>query len=96
MTAENDNTQGVSRDEILQLVQTQLAEILEKSPTDIVESADFADLGADSLALIELVEALEEALASRSEGFRIDDEDLEGLVSVGQAVDYVTAKIQAG
>ena len=86
----------VSREEILILVQTQLAEILEKSPSEIVESADFADLGADSLALIELVEALEEALADRAEGFRIDDEDLDGLVSVGQAVDYVTAKIQAG
>ena len=85
----------VSREEVLDLVKSQLAEILEKSPNEITEDADFADLGADSLALIELVEALEESLASRAEGFRIDDEDLEGLLSVRQAVDYVTAKIQA-
>jgi acyl carrier protein len=85
----------VSRDDILALVQSELAEILEKSPTDIAEDAQFADLGADSLALIELVEALEEALADKSEGFHIDDEDLEGLTSVRQAVDYVTARLQA-
>ena len=85
----------VSREEVLTLVKTQLAEILEKSPSDIIEDADFADLGADSLALIELVEALEESLSERSAGFHIDDEDLEGLLSVRQAVDYVTARVQA-
>jgi len=89
------NAQPVTRDEVLALVQSQLAEILEKTPSDIVEDADFEQLGADSLALIELVEALEESLASRSEGFHIDDEDLEGLTSVRLAVDYVTSKLQA-
>ena len=89
------STEPVTRDEILTLVQTQLAEILEKSPSDIREDADFVDLGADSLALIELVEALEETLSKKSAGFRIEDEDLEGLMSVAQAVDYVTSKLQA-
>ena len=42
-----------------------------------------------SLALIELVEALEEELAERSVGFHIDDEDLEDLKTVRDAVDYV-------
>jgi acyl carrier protein len=84
-----------TRAEVLALVQTQLAEILEKSPSEITEDAAFEDLGADSLALIELVEALEENLATRSEGFRIDDEDLEGLTSVRLAVDYVTSKLLA-
>jgi acyl carrier protein len=85
----------LSREDVLALVQSELAEILEKSPADIAEDAQFADLGADSLALIELVEALEEALADKAEGFHIDDEDLEGLTSVRQAVDYVTARLQA-
>ncbi len=86
---------SVSRSDILSLVQTQLGEILEKSPSDIIEDATFADLGADSHALIELVEALEESLAKESEGFHIDDEDLEDLTSVRLAVDYVAAKLQA-
>ena len=46
----------------------------------ITEGESFADdLDADSLALIELVEALEEELGERTVGFRIDDEDLEDL-----------------
>ena len=48
---------------------------------------------ADSLALIELVEALEDELSERASGFHIDDEDLEDLVSVADAVNYVAAKL---
>jgi acyl carrier protein len=84
----------LDRAAILSLVRDRLAEILEKSPGDIVEDESFVDLGADSLALIELVEALEESLATYSAGFHIDDEDLEGLVSVRDAVDYVALKLQ--
>ena len=53
-------------------------------------------IDADSLALIELVEALEEELGERTVGFRIDDEDLEDLRTVRDAVDYVYAKLEAG
>ena len=84
----------LDRSAILQLVQRELAEILEKQPGDIPENAAFGDLGADSLALIELVEALEEHLATQVAGFHIDDEDLEGLTSVHDAVEYVAAKLQ--
>jgi acyl carrier protein len=79
---------------ILSIVRDQLAEILEKSPDEIKEDVPFTDLGADSLALIELVEALEEALSKYSAGFHIDDEDLEGLLSVRDAVNYVADKLQ--
>jgi acyl carrier protein len=79
---------------VLGIVRDQLAEILEKSPDEIQEDVPFTDLGADSLALIELVEALEEALGKYSPGFHIDDEDLEGLLSVRDAVDYVANKLQ--
>ena len=58
------------------------------------EGDSFADdLDADSLALIELVEALEEELGERTVGFRIEDEDLEDLKTVRDAVDYVVAKL---
>jgi acyl carrier protein len=89
-----DTTAPLDRDGILVLVRDQLAEILEKSPSDIAEDVSFEDLGADSLALIELVEALEENLATYSAGFHIDDEDLEGLASVRDAVNYVALKLQ--
>jgi acyl carrier protein len=89
-----DTAAPLDRAAILELVRDELAEILEKSPSDITEDESFEDLGADSLALIELVEALEESLAAYAAGFHIDDEDLEGLVSVRDAVDYVAVQLQ--
>jgi len=88
------NPSSLDKATILGIVRDQLAEILEKSPDEIKEDVPFTDLGADSLALIELVEALEEALSKYSAGFHIDDEDLEGLLSVRDAVDYVADKLQ--
>jgi len=88
------NPSSLDKATILGIVRDQLAEILEKSPDEIVEDVPFTDLGADSLALIELVEALEEALGIYSPGFHIDDEDLEGLLSVRDAVNYVADKLQ--
>ena len=86
----------MGRDEVLTLVKDRLAEILEVEPSAINEGDAFADdLDADSLALIELVEAIEEELAERSVGFRIEDEDLEDLRTVRDAVDYVEGQIGA-
>jgi acyl carrier protein len=79
---------------VFELIRDQLADILEIDPEGITESSSFAeDLDADSLALIELVEGLEEELGERTVGFRIDDEDLEDLRTVRDAVDYVHAKL---
>lgn len=87
---------GLTRGEIVEMVRNQLAEILEIDASTISESSSFSDdLDADSLALIELVEALEEELGERTVGFRIEDEDLEDLRTVRDAVDYVTAKLGA-
>ena len=97
MPAETHMEQSpMTRAEVLELVRDRLADILEIDPEEIREGASFADdLEADSLALIELVEALEEELADRTVGFRIDDEDLQDLKSVRDAVDYVYAKAGA-
>jgi acyl carrier protein len=84
----------MSRQEVLDFIRDRLADILEIEPSGINEGDSFVDdLDADSLALIELVEALEEELGERSVGFRIEDEDLEDLKTVRDAVDYVMAKI---
>ena len=84
----------MDRQQVFELIRDRLADILEIEPSTIAEGASFNDdLGADSLALIELVEALEEELGERSVGFRIDDEDLEDLKTVRDAVDYVIAKL---
>ena len=89
--AETHVEQGpISRDEIFEIVRDRLADILEIEPSTISEGQSFVDdLDADSLALIELVDGLEEELSERTTGFRIDDEDLEDLKTVRDAVDYV-------
>ncbi|MHB1710757.1 MAG: acyl carrier protein [Acidimicrobiales bacterium] len=95
MTAGTDGAKSpLDRQQVVELTRDLLADILEIEPSTITEASSFAeDLNADSLALIELVEALEEELGERSEGFRIDDEDLEDLRTVRDAVDYVHAKL---
>ena len=84
----------MGRQAVFDLVRDRLADILEIDPSGISEGASFSDdLDADSLALIELVEAIEEELGGRNAGFRIDDEDLEDLKTVRDAVDYVVARV---
>ena len=84
----------MGRDEVLAHIRDRLADILEIEPDSIKEGDSFVDdLDADSLALIELVEALEEEIGERSVGFRIEDEDLEDLKTVRDAVDYVVARL---
>lgn len=86
----------LDRQQVFELIRDRLADILEIEPSTISEGASFSDdLGADSLALIELVESLEEELGERTVGFRIEDEDLEDLKTVRDAVDYVVAKLAA-
>jgi|TARA_B100001250_G_scaffold126859_1_gene107958 acyl carrier protein len=46
------------------------------------------DLGADSLDTVELIMQFEEEF-----GIEIPDEDAEGLLSVGQAVEYIESKL---
>ena len=81
------------RQAVFTLIRERLADILEIEPSAISQGASFVDdLDADSLALIELVEAIEEEMAERSTGFRIEDEDLEDLKTVRDAVDYVVER----
>jgi acyl carrier protein len=92
----SDSSAPLDRDEILNIVRDRLADILEIEPSTITEGQSFVDdLEADSLALIELVEALEEQLSDRLPDFRIEDEDLEDLKTVRDAVDYVHERATA-
>jgi acyl carrier protein len=95
MPAETHVAQGpIAPDEVYRILRERLAEILEIDEDRIkLESSFTEDLDADSLALIELVEALEEELGERTVGFSIDDEDLGDLRTVQEAVDYVVARL---
>ena len=82
-------------EEVLGVVQGAVATVLELEPTSVTRQTRFReDLEADSLALVEIVEIVEETLAPRARpGFHLEDEDLDGLTSVGDAVDYAVARL---
>ena len=64
-------------------------EVLQVSPDQITLEAKFGDdLDADSLDLVELVMALEEAF-----DIEVPEEELEGITTVGQAYELVTSKL---
>lgn len=84
----------VEADEVFRIIRERLADILEIEESRITLEASFTeDLSADSLALIELVEAIEQELEDRAEGFRIEDEDLADLRTVRDAVEYVVERV---
>ena len=82
-------------DEVLGVVQAAVATVLELDPTAVTRDTRFReDLEADSLALVEIVEIVEEQLAPRArDGFHIQDEELDGLRTVGEAVDLAVGKL---
>jgi acyl carrier protein len=65
------------------------AEVLSVDPDQVTETARFKeDLDADSLDLVELVMGLEERF-----DIEVPEDDLEGVTTIGQAVDLVLAKV---
>jgi acyl carrier protein len=82
-------------DDIVRCVRYNTAEVLELSDVDVALDARLVDdLGADELALIDLVEAIEEELGERTVGFAIADEDLVDVATVGDLVDVVSARLE--
>ena len=83
----------ITAESVLALVQQACATVLELDPAQVTRDTRFVeDLQADSLALVEIVEIVEEALAPQAPaGFHIDDEELDGLTTVGEAVDLAVS-----
>jgi acyl carrier protein len=64
-------------------------EVLAVDPAQVTVDAKFGDdLDADSLDLVELVMALEEEF-----DVTVDEDELDGIETVGQALALVTAKL---
>jgi acyl carrier protein len=74
-------------DEIEEKVKKIIIEQLEVAPDKVKLEASFSeDLKADSLAVVELVLALEEQFK-----IEIPDEDTEKIKTVGDAINYIKA-----
>jgi acyl carrier protein len=81
---------SIDRNSVLSSVCGHLAEILEIDVSSISEDQAFAaDLGADSISLIELVDSLEQEFSATMPDFQFDDDDLADLRTVADAVDYI-------
>lgn len=72
--------------DIAEKVKKIICEQLDVSEADVVPTASFVDdLGADSLDQVELIMAMEEDFE-----LSISDEDAEKIVTVQNAIDYIT------
>jgi acyl carrier protein len=73
-------------------VQEIIGEHLEVGPEEVMlETSLFDDLGADSLDVVELALALEDEF-----GLLVPDEDLEGIRTVKDIVEYVAKQTGVG
>lgn len=78
----------MSEQSTLERLKDLVVELLEVDEAKVVPEASFVDdFGADSLDLIEMITAVEEAF-----GIEIPDEDAGKLQTVQDAVDYVDLK----
>lgn len=70
---------------IFEKLQTIIANQLAIEPSKVIESADFTkELGADSLDVVELVMAFEDAF-----DIEIEDEDASQISTVGDAIKFI-------
>ena len=66
-----------------------IAEQLGISESEITEETAFADLGADSLDLFQIISALEEEF-----NIEFDNEQVEKIKTVGDAMEYIKAAVE--
>ena len=85
------NTDGLTREQVLEKVREHLAVELEVPLEQIGEGTRFRDdLDADSLDLYELVMELEDTY-----GISISEEEAASIDTVGEAVDFVARRLGA-
>ncbi len=76
---------------VFEQIRTIIAEQLGVDEDEIKTETSFVeDLNADSLDLVELIMSLEEEFSKAGKTIEISDEDAEKIVTVGDAVSYIT------
>ncbi|MFZ5954394.1 MAG: acyl carrier protein [Candidatus Dependentiae bacterium] len=79
----------LNRESIKEQVVAVIAEKLSIDSSKITEESTLAQLGADSLDLVEIIMRLEEKF-----DIEIDDEQAEKLQNVGQVIDYIQSLVK--
>ncbi|KAA0228272.1 MAG: acyl carrier protein [Armatimonadetes bacterium] len=82
----------MTQDEVLSKVKKVIESELGRKEEEIsLDSAFVEDFGADSLDVVQLVMGFEDEF-----GIDIPDEDVEKMRTVRDAVEYISAKVEAG
>lgn len=80
----------MDRNEIFEKVKKAVVEQLDVREEEITEESTFVqDLGADSLEVVEIVMALEEAFS-----IEIPDDEVDQIKTVGDAVQFIESKLK--
>lgn len=85
----------MNRPEVLTLVVSVVAQVLDVEPSSIGESFVLAPGRGevDSIAFIQILENLEAKLLETEHVVRVEDEQIEDIITVRDAVDLITAQI---
>lgn len=78
----------MTRAELLQIFRSTASEIAEKDLSTVDEHGVIAELGIDSLELLEVIGSLERDL-----DIRVPDDQLVGIQTVGQLLNLVSTKL---
>ena len=83
--------------EIHDRVKKIIVEQLGVEESEVTPSASFIDdLNADSLDLVELIMALEDEFSEGDQKLEIADEDAEKILTVQDAIDFISENVDAG
>jgi acyl carrier protein len=85
----------MDRTKVAQLITDVFAEIMETDPGQISEGMSIThDVGAESLEIIQIVEEIERRLGEKGIKVRIEDAELENIMTVRDAVELVAELIR--
>ena len=79
----------MTRGELIKIFQRMASEVAEKDFSHVTEDASIAELGIDSLGMLEIIGSLERALR-----IQIPDESLAGVVTVEDLLNAVESRKQ--
>ena len=82
----------MDRNQLLEILREATVGVLGCEPAAVTEASHFADdLDADSLALVEIIMAVEDRL-----DIQVPEEELKDVRTVGSAIDVLAGKVGAG
>ena len=80
----------MNREKLLELFQKMAGEVAEKDLSGLQEKSVIADIGVDSLAMLEIIGEMERELS-----VQIPDDELVGIETVQQLLDLVEKRVAA-